>query len=149
MIFQIAGCRLQVDGCPEMLDYLSNFAPFRMPDDTGVSADADVCSVRLGCSLPPCEGEPSFVSAPEGREIRVWLSPEYCRMSLIMPGGHPAYHLQADRQWRQVRSDWGLHIRRDYAVLNEILMLSFIYSAAFSGVVLVHASCIAIGPVCG
>ena len=145
MIFQIAGCRLQVDGCPEILDYLSNFAPFRMPDDTGASSGADVCSVRLGCSLPPAEGEPSFVSAPEGREIRVWLSPEYCRMSLVMPGGHPAYHLQADRQWRQVQSDWGLHTRRDYAVLNEILMLSFIYSAAFSGVVLVHASCIAIG----
>lgn len=145
MIFQIAGCNLTVDDDWEMLERLPNFAPFRVSDALSVSSVRDACAVRLGCSFPLCAAEPSFVSAPDGREIRVWFTPEYCQMSLQMPGETHACHLQADRHWRQVQTDLGLHAPIDYGVLNDLLMLSFIYNAAFARVVLVHASCIAIG----
>lgn len=145
MIFQIAGCNLAIDGDEEMLEHLPNFAPFLMSNTMYASSVRDVCVVSLGCSLPLCAAKPSFVSVPDGREIRVWFTREYCQMSLQMPGETRAYHLQADRHWQQVQTDLGLYAPIDYGVLNDLLMLSFIYSAAFARVVLIHASCIAIG----
>lgn len=145
MIFQIAGCRLEVDGGAEIVEHLQNMRPFRVADSPLVSPAVGGCSVRLGCSLPSCSDEPSFVSVPDGREIRVWLTPDDCRMSLQLPGGKKTYRLQADRHWRRVQTDLELRTAIDYAVLNDFLMLSFIYNAAFARVVLIHASCIAIG----
>lgn len=144
MIFQIAGCKMEVDGGAEMLGGLPNFAPFQVADPVPLPSAAAACSVRLGRSLPPCAGEPSFVSAPDGRAIRVWLMPDCCRLSLWMPDGKRVYHLQADRHWRQVETDWGIYAPADFSVLNDLLMLSFIYNAAFAGVVLIHASCVAL-----
>lgn len=145
MIFQIAGCRLEVDGGAEIVEHLQNMRPFRVADSSLVSPAVGGCSVRLGCSLPSCSDEPSFVSVPDGREIRVWLTPDDCRMSLQLPGGKKTYRLLADRHWRRVQTDLELRTAIDYAVLNDFLMLSFIYNAAFARVVLIHASCIAIG----
>ena len=142
MQLQIADCLLRVEGGNEILNYLPNLTPFALPETADPSCCP--CEVHLGCTLSPCSGTPDMVAMPDGRQIRIWFTRESCRLSLAFPGMAHTYQLEADRHWRQIRTDLCPSLPADYKVLNDLLMLSFIYSAAFSQVVLIHASCIAL-----
>ena len=81
---------------------------------------------------------------PDGRTIYIWLTADYCYISLTPYGSPHTYWLRTDRRWRNVQTDLLPETSEDYALLNDFIMISFIYSTAFHGGALIHASCIAI-----
>lgn len=142
MQLQIADCLLRIESGNEILDYLPHLLPFALPEAADSSC---LCKIHLGCTLSPCSGTPDMVAMPDGRQIRIWFTRESCQLALELPGCKHAYLLTTDRHWRQVWTNLCPSTSIDYMALNDLLMLSFIYSAAFAQVVLIHASCIAIG----
>lgn len=80
----------------------------------------------------------------DGRTIRIWLTADYCYIALTPYGSPHTYWLRTDRRWRNVQTDLLPETSEDYALLNDFIMISFIYSAAFHGGALIHASCIAV-----
>lgn len=148
MVLQIADWKVRVE-CPgeEAMPFLPNLLPFLLAGpcaEAGQEGEDYLTVLQLGCNFPFPAGQPVVSACPDGRLIRVWLSADYCCMELRMPGCARPCRLRADRHWRQVQTDLELRAAMDYALLNDLIMLAFIYASAFKGTVLIHASCVAV-----
>ena len=137
MILQIADWLMEVSCGNEVADRLQNLKPFLLPD-MPVCSRSHICRLELGCKFPIKETAPDVVNHPDGRTIHIWLTADYCYIALTPYGSPHTYWLRTDRRWRNVQTDLLPETSEDYALLNDFIMISFIYSAAF------HASCIAI-----
>lgn len=143
MILQIADWLMEVSCGSEVADRLQNLKPFLLPE-MPVCSRSHICRLELGCKFPIKETAPDVVNHPDGRTIHIWLTADYCYISLTPYGSPHTYWLRTDRRWRNVQTDLLPETSEDYALLNDFIMISFIYSAAFHGGALIHASCIAV-----
>ena len=143
MILQIADWLMEVSCGNEVADRLQNLKPFLLPE-MPVCSRSHICRLELGCKFPIKETGPDAVYHPDGRTIRIWLTADYCYIALTPYGSPHTYWLRTDRRWRNVQTDLLPETSEDYALLNDFIMISFIYSAAFHGGALIHASCIAV-----
>lgn len=144
MILQIANWKLKV-GCGEIVaEVLQNLKPFLISENSG-DVTSLLCRLELKCALSAREDSPDVTNVLNGRQVRIWLTPEHCHLALTPLDSQNTYWLCADRQWRHVETDLRLEALEEYEVLNHFIMISFIYSSAFAGTVLIHASCIAVG----
>lgn len=143
MILQIADWLMEVSCGNEVADRLQNLKPFLLPE-MPVCSRSHICRLELGCKFPIKETGPDAVHHPDGRTIRIWLTADYCYIALTPYGSPHTYWLRTDRRWRNVQTDLLPETSEDYALLNDFIMISFIYSAAFHGGALIHASCVAI-----
>ena len=143
MILQIADWLMEVSCGNEVADRLQNLKPFLLPE-MPVCSRSHICRLELGCKFPIKETGPDAVHHPDGRTIRIWLTADYCYIALTPYGSPHTYWLRTDRRWRNVQTDLLPETSEDYALLNDFIMISFIYSTAFHGGALIHASCIAV-----
>lgn len=144
MILQIAGWNIRVSCSDTVADRLHNLKPFLLPENPKDLPDL-ICRLELGCTLPVRDKNPDVVNHLDRRTIQIWLTADYCDVSLSLFDTSKVYRLRADRRWNRVQTDLKLETPEDYAVLNDFIMISFIYSTAFAGGVLIHASCVRIG----
>lgn len=132
MILQIADWLMEVSCGNEVADRLQNLKPFLLPE-MPVCSRSHICRLELGCKFPIKETGPDAVYHPDGRTIRIWLTADYCYIALTPYGSPHTYWLRTDRRWRNVQTDLLPETSEDYALLNDFIMISFIYSAAFHG----------------
>ena len=144
MVLSIADWILKVECHGLAIEALPNWKPFLMPDDAdGVAGEESLLAVlQTEVDLPACEGSPIMTASPDSRLLRIWLLSGCCCLELAVPDRGICCRLRADRDWRHVQTDWGLNGVSDYDLLNDLLMLTFIYASAFRHTVLVHASCV-------
>lgn len=145
MILQIADWFMQADCGNRTIDHLPNLHPFFVSDTDSAGTDY-LFRLQTGVPLVPEEAAPLLVNQLEGRTLRLWLMPDYCSLSLTLNDTPYTYWLRADRHWQQVSTDWKPDRPLSYIILNDFLMLSFIYSAAYRKTLVLHASCVAVGP---
>ena len=141
MRFDIAGLGVEVVGLDGLPPLMANLAPFAAK--AGGAADV-VCTVACGCRLADVGGCPSLEDTFDGKTLRLWLTPGGCAAALRFSGGG-VYRLRASGGWRFVETDCRAATEADCMALGDFIMMSFIYSAASYGTVLVHASGVAVG----
>ena len=142
MKLQIAGLYLDLlcDGSVE--EHLPNLRPFvveSLPEGESV-----ICTLHTNCNIEGENTEPTLTSVSDEKTIRLWLKPDACKLSLhIRPLGHTCW-LQADREWRNVSTDWKPESSQLYPYLDDFIMIAFVYSSAFYQTATIHASSVAI-----
>ena len=144
MVLSIADWILKIECRSLAIEALPNWKPFLMPDEADeVAGEESLLAVlQTEVGLPACGGSPTTTARPDGRLLCIWLLPGCCCLELAVPEKGIRCRLRADRNWRHVQTDWGLNGVSDYDLLNDLLMLTFIYASAFRHTVLVHASCV-------
>ena len=138
----IAGLCMDVD-CGAAVAGLPNLLPF-VVCGTGRPGGL-LCHVLTGRRLGDDADEPLHTAVKDGRRMRMWLKPDRWRVELTFGMGGPLFRMEADRRWRRVETDWTPGGPCAAVALNDIIMIAFIYSAAFRSVALVHASCVVVG----
>lgn len=141
MQLQIAGYIVDIDCAEALLRLMPNYQPFWIPD----KERADVlCRIRTGCRIPADGKRPDLVSRLEGKDLSLWLYPDYCSLSVrYQPDGY-VYRMRACRDWKEVQTNWCPDSSDSLWALNDILMIAFVYSSAFRQTVLVHASAVVV-----
>lgn len=143
MELQIADWYVQVDCDDEAFGHLPNLLPFRMSESQ--SSDVSLLfRLQTGRMIPSVTAPPVIVNELEGRTLHLWLFPDCSLISLTLHGSRHTYRLRADRDWKQLVTDWQPDTPESYAVLNDFLMIAFVYSSAFYHTVLIHASSVAV-----
>ena len=142
MILCIADLLLEIHGT-NAAEQLPNLAPFVVEEEQAHGRPI-ICTVETGKPIIAESTAPTLTSTAEGKSTHVWLTPEYCKIALIPDAGTPCL-MQATRDWRKVESDWQPGTQETYAVLNDLIMIAFVYSSAFHGTATIHASCVSVG----
>lgn len=141
MRLYIADWELEIDCAREAFDRLLNFEPFLVSENAPSSASV-LCRIETAVGLSDESIDPLLIKEFDGRILTLWLTPDYCSVSLAYTESGSVFRLQADRCWKHVRTDWNSFMKDADVALNDIIMLSFTYSSAFCHTVLLHASCI-------
>ena len=144
MILRIADLFLEVLCECELAKSLPNLIPFLM-DVPLREKDELITRLETACSLNSEIGMPMLTTVLEGRTLSVWLKPHTCSVQLTFHHSNHSFLLQTDRRWRHVKTNWTPLQENASVALNDFIMLSFIYSAAFHQTVLFHASSVSIG----
>ena len=92
--------------------------------------------------VPAASGEPDCRFRSDRGIYRIWLGDGAYTVEFCMNGQSRSYRMRADENWTQVDTDIYLNGLYDPLVLNELIMVAYIYSASFHNAVLLHASCI-------
>ncbi|HJD10160.1 MAG TPA: hypothetical protein H9922_03250 [Candidatus Phocaeicola caecigallinarum] len=141
MRLQIAGFIIEVNCDERVVGQMPNYLPFIASE----TEQGDVlCRIDVGCTLPDETTVPDIVQYIDGKELSIWLRSGYCGVSLKFHNGAFLYRLRADRNWTYIQTDWVPGNPDSLWVLNDFIMIAFIYSAAFHHTVLVHASSVVV-----
>ena len=144
MRFEIAGLGVEVDGLGSLTPELSNLEPFVAKAGGKADGVGTVCTIECGRLLDGIDGQPLLENTFDGKTLRLWLLDGGYAVSLQFGDGGRAYRLRASGDWSRVKTDCNCGTRLDCMALADFIMISFIYSAAHYGTVLVHASCVAV-----
>ena len=142
MILRIADLLMEIRGT-DAAERLPNLAPFVVEEQHAKERNI-ICTIETGKQIAPESGTPALTSTAEGKSTNVWLTPEHCKIALIPDNGTPCL-MQATRDWREVETDWQPCAQESYAVLNDLIMIAFVYSSALHGTATIHASCVSVG----
>lgn len=142
MTFSIAGLTVEVAGLACLPPIMRNLEPF-VAEAGG--AGEPVCTLECGRALADAVGRPALENVFDGKTLRLWLTPDDYAVSLQFDGGGGTFRLRASHDWRSVTTDCRAETVADCMALGDFIMISFIYSSARHGTVLVHASCVAVG----
>lgn len=137
----IADWYLEIDCSKTDFDRLPNYKSFIVPDHEDLS-DPALCRIETNVRLSEERMGPMLTKELERRNLSLWLSPDYCSISLTFTETMYVCRLRADRSWKKIQTDWVPGDDDSYIALNDIVMLAFTYSAAFNKTILLHASCI-------
>lgn len=143
MTFEIAGLNMNVWRLPGHVGMAENLQPFAVGDMKG--GDASICDIECGVAVPVAEGLPVLTNAFDGKTLSLWLEPGRCVLSLRFDGDDKAHWMCASRDWRVVKTDCTVDTESGRKALEDFIMISFIYSSASCGTVLIHASSVAVG----
>lgn len=142
MILQIAGLYMEIR-CDERVEaHLPNLKPFvttSLPE-----GESPVCIFQTGQAIDEETTEPTLTSVSDDKTIRLWLKPEACKLSLHISSLGRTFWLQADREWKEVSTDWKPESSPLYPYLDDFIMIAFVYSSAFHHTATIHASSVAI-----
>lgn len=138
----IADLLMEIHGT-NAAEHLPNFAPFVVEEEQAYGRPV-ISTIETGTRIIPETSAPTLTSIAEGRTTLVWLTPEHCKVALKPDNGHIC-QMQATRDWKKVATDWQPHTQESYAVLNDLIMIAFIYSSALHGTTTIHASCVSVG----
>ena len=128
MRLQIAGFIVEVNCDERLVGQMPNYLPFIASE----TEQGDVlCRIDVGCTLPDETTVPDIVQYIDGKELSIWLRSGYCSVSLKFHNGAFLYRLRADRNWTYIQTDWVPGNPDSLWVLNDFIMIAFIYSAAF------------------
>lgn len=143
MKLQIAGLYMdiQCDGSVEA--HLPNLQPF--VTEIFPEGESIVCTLLTGQTIEEEATEPTLTSVSDDKTIRLWLKPEACKLSLHISSLGRTFWLQADREWKEVSTDWKPESSPLYPYLDDFIMIAFVYSSAFHHTATIHASSVAIG----
>lgn len=143
MTFSIAGLGIRVDGLGMLPPQMYNLEPFVADDYCGTVKI--ICDIKCGCTLTDTDAEPTITNKFDGKTMYLWLAADRYKVTLRFDGSGKTYRLEAGKDWQTVRTDCEAGTETDCMALEEFIMISFIYSAAFYDTVLIHASSVAVG----
>ena len=141
MILCIAGLHIHVAVDTAVVEALPNLQPFVV---SGSDDEALICHVRIGHEVMGEDTPSTLSSHADEKTIQVWLKPNACKLSLYNARSGQTYWLQADRQWREVQTDWTPSAAESFASLNDLIMIAFVYRSAFYQAAIIHASAVAV-----
>ena len=122
---------------------MPNLKPFVVLDDEA-KTNPVICRIQTGQTISIEKSMPALSQMSNGKMLRLWLFPDFCKLSLSTCGNDKVYWLETDRQWKIVRTNWSPIMTDSVDIFNDIVMIAFIYSSAFYHTVTIHASCVAI-----
>ena len=137
-LFKIAGLSFYIEH--EELDSPSfyNYLPFKVED----SESMPFLFRMKYRKLSEMERKPSVCFHSDRGIYRIWLEECFYRVELQPLYEHRKYQMQADRHWSEIVVDVDFADDCDWWVMNELIMIAYVYSAAFHDAVLMHASCV-------
>lgn len=144
MKLRIADLIMDVACGDETAESLPNLSPFLVSDEN-TGGQPVICHIRTGIRLSPEKASPTLVNTLDEKTLSLWVMPDHCSISLTFHTEKCTCRLRADRQWRCIETDWRPADAASFAVLNDFIMVAFVYSSAFHHTVSIHASCIHIG----
>lgn len=119
---------------------LFNYAPFRVQEE---EVTALLFSVRFGEVSPSMKGEMKRSYCIEGMTLFLYVDGNgECDVVCDSKDTGKKYYLSARSRWTDIKMNLTFEDAEEYVVLNNFLMLSFIYSASYYNTVLIHSSCI-------
>lgn len=142
MILKIAGWYIEIDCSTEVAQCFPNWEPFLVNDEI-IPDNYLLCRIHTGVSLPVETSAPILTNQLEERLLSLWIYPSFCYIHIAFDGGR-GYSLRADRDWRHVTIDWTFSDMLSCQALNDFLMISYVYSAAFHDTIMIHASSVVI-----
>lgn len=145
MTFDIAGLGIMVDGLNRLPPQMYNLEPFITNKDN-YGTVRTICNIKCGCTLADVDTAPSIINTFDGKTLCLWLDVDFYRATLRFDNSENTYHLEADSYWQTARTDCEADTAADCMALEDFIMICFIYSAAYYGTVLIHASSVAVGP---
>lgn len=137
-LFKIAGLSFYIEH--EELDspFFYNYRPFRIEEQEDASL---LFRMRYG-RLPEMTGEPSVCFRSDRGLYRIWLGGSFYRVEFQPLYESRKYRMQADGRWSDIVVDIDFTESSGWGAMNELVMVAYVYSAAFHDAVLMHASCI-------
>lgn len=135
--YQIAGLTFSVQCMPDGLHGLDNYEPFAVPTWEGPFTFTMRCS-----RLPHPAGEPGICYNLDGVDYAIYLRDDTCDICCTPEGSPKAYRMHATREWSDIVVDIDFAAQESTYILNNFIMLAYIYSAAYHDAVLIHSSCV-------
>lgn len=139
--YSVAGLDFCIECEHLRTSFFNNYAPFRIESNLG----SPLLFKMVFRKLPPMRNLPFRIYRTERGEYHIYISDDRCDVVYRLTGSTKVYRLSTNRKWSYIEVDMGFEEINDYIVLNDFIMFSFIYSAAFHQTVLLHASCIMYG----
>lgn len=140
LYYRIADLDISIDSNLLNPFNLFNYAPFRVQED---EVTALLFSVRFGEVNPSTKGEMKRSYCIEGMTLFLYVDVDGgCDVVCKSKYTDKIYYLSARDRWTDIIMNLTFEDEEEYAILNNFLMLSFIYSASFHNTVLIHSSCI-------
>ena len=137
-ILRIADWIMEISCSRSFFERSVNFIPFL--SDGGCGEMVPDCRVTLGKALRKPSGEPLQVAHPDRRDIRIWKEEDGIFVEIVYVDCVCCLH--ADAEWKNVETDVCEEDTHAVRKMNDVLMLSFAYSLAHAGGVLIHSSCV-------
>lgn len=137
-ILRIADWIMEISCSRSFFERSVNFIPFL--SDGGCGEMVPDCRVTLGKALRKPSGEPLQVAHPDRRDIRIWKEEDGIFVEIVYADCVCCLH--ADAEWKNVETDVCEEDTHAVRKMNDVLMLSFAYSLAHAGGVLIHSSCV-------
>ena len=143
MTFDIAGLGIRVDGLDILPQQMYNLEPFITNDDSYAKIRT-ICDIKCGCTIRDVDAGPTITNTFDGKTMNLWLAADFYRVTLRFNGSENTYSMEADNGWRTVSTDCKAGTETDCMALEDFIMISFIYSAAYYDTVLINASSVAV-----
>ena len=125
------------------INKMPNLKPFLVLDDEA-KMNPVICRIQTRQTVSIEKSTPALSQMSNGKMLRLWLFPDFCKLSLSLCGNDAACWLETDRRWKIVRTNWSPMMEDSFDILNDFVMIAFIYSSAFYHAATIHASCVAI-----
>ena len=140
-VYKIAGLGFCIESEEFDSFFYHNYRPFRVE----AIGDAPLLFRMDFKPLPAVQGEPTCCFHTDRGVYRIWLQEYFYIVEFQLNGSKRKYRMRADKSWSQVETDIYANGLYDPLVLNELILIAFVYSAAFHDAVLLHASSIRYG----
>lgn len=136
--YSVAGLEFCIESGPLRTPFFNNYLPFYIERDQG----SPFLFQMVFRKLPPMKDIPFRSYHTDRGEYQVYIDEKTCDVIYRLTNSTKLYRLSTNRKWSYIEVDMDFQEAEDYMVLNDFIMFSFIYSAAFYHTVLLHASCI-------
>ncbi len=138
--FHIAGLTFSIHCMPDDASGLDNYLPFR----TTVGKEPLLFTLRAGHLSRPA-GTPTICYRQDGADYAIYLQDKVCDILFRPEGTDRIYQMHAAAQWSEIVVDIDFTTVESAYVLNNFIMFTYIYSAAYHQTILIHSSCITRG----
>ncbi|MDL2264888.1 hypothetical protein LJC57_05775 [Parabacteroides sp. OttesenSCG-928-G07] len=139
MLYNIAGFDICIESEEMNSPYFSNYSPFRISEQKNENV---LFTLKIR-NLPEIQEKPSYEFELDGCCYSIYLNNDTCDIILsINNSDQKKYRLHAKKQWSEIEVDTTFSSPDDFFVMNNFIMMAFIYSSAYFDTVLIHASCI-------
>lgn len=144
MILHIADFTIDISCTEKIVEHIPNLQPFLNENET--KKYTPLCRITTERQIPEETSSPTLSNHVDGKLLQLWLAPDYCSIALRVSQDKHTYRLRADRYWRHVETNWSANASPEaYRVLDNFIMIAFIYSSSFHRTTLIHASCVSVG----
>lgn len=136
--YQVADWGFKMESDRLEPDFLYNYAPFRKQEE-------DISFLLFAVNFKECpaiKGKLTRCFEEDTQTLYIYINKEECNVVAYSKESGRKYQFRAYGQWTNIEMNLSFEHEEEYRILDQFLMLAFIYSSALRGTILIHASCI-------